>query len=468
MASNPKSDLLNCLSGSNVIVDGDEAWPDAIKRWTGYLGKIPAAVVQVTSEEDVIAAVSYAVQNQRPFVVRGGGHSNGFSTVDSPGIIIDLSRMRKVTVDVERQVVVAQGGATMGDGVKAASSVGMAVATGTCNEVGLIGATLGGGIGRLLGHVGYAADTVLSMRVVVVDQSGVACAVEASPDVNSDLFWGLRGSGHLFGVVVEATFRAYPWTHDTWHSCLVFPPSDAGLVAEAVEKVHYQGGMQGRLVFCAPNKQPIVLLQMWYMGSHEEAASKFQPLLELPSMTDHPLNFVGRRIPYPNLNDSSDRICGYGGRKNLAAFGLKNLSAGACVAALNVYMDFIVQHPEAAQTHVLTEFYSMDVARQLDQDGQETSIPGEFRREVKYWVMPLAWYDDPALDDACAGLNKAIREAFLTQHDGTRARGVGYVNMPFEDDTTTSVFGEGERLERLRNLKLKWDPLGVVQGIVKL
>lgn len=96
---------------------------------------------------------------------------------------------------------------------------------------------------------------MLSMRVVVVDQSGVARAVEASPDVNSDLFWGLRGSGHLFGVVVEATFRAYPWTHDTWHSCLVFPPSDAGLVAEAVEKVHYQGGMQGRLVFCAPNKQ---------------------------------------------------------------------------------------------------------------------------------------------------------------------------------------------------------------------
>jgi hypothetical protein len=57
MASNLKSDLLNCLSGSNVIVDGDEAWPDAIKRWTGYLAKFPAAVVQVTSEEDVIATV---------------------------------------------------------------------------------------------------------------------------------------------------------------------------------------------------------------------------------------------------------------------------------------------------------------------------------------------------------------------------------------------------------------------------
>lgn len=71
-------------------------------------------------------------------MVRGGGHSNGFSTVDSPGIVIDLSGMKNVTVDVEKQVVVAQGGATMGDGVKGAGAVGMAVATGTCNEVGLV------------------------------------------------------------------------------------------------------------------------------------------------------------------------------------------------------------------------------------------------------------------------------------------------------------------------------------------
>jgi hypothetical protein len=57
MATSLKSDLLNCLSGSNVIVDGDEGWPDAIKRWTGYQAKIPAAVVRVINEEDVISAV---------------------------------------------------------------------------------------------------------------------------------------------------------------------------------------------------------------------------------------------------------------------------------------------------------------------------------------------------------------------------------------------------------------------------
>ncbi|GKU09669.1 unnamed protein product [Fusarium langsethiae] len=463
-----KSDLCNCLSGSDVIVDGDERWPDAIKRWTGYQAKVPAAVVRVTNEEDVVSAVSYAVKNKKPFVVRGGGHSNGFSTVDSPGIVIDLSGMKNVTVGVEKQMVVAQGGATMGDGMKAAGAVEMAIATGTCNEVGLVGATLGGGIGRFLGHLGYAADTLLSMRVVVVGHSGEVRLVEASSEVNSDLFWGLRGSGHLFGVVVEATFRALPWSYDTWHSCLVFAPNDARMVAEAVDKVHYRGGMQGRLVFCAPNKQPAVLLQLWYMGPPEEAARKFQPLLDLPSLKDHPLNFVGRRIPYLHLNDSSERICGYAGRKNLAAFGMIKMSGESCEAALKVYMDFIAQHPEAAQTHILTEFYSMGVAQELDPDGQTTSVPVELRREVKYWVMPLAWYEDPALDEACAKLNKDIQEAFLIQSDGTRLKRVGYVNMPFENDAAGSVFGQGEQLERLRKLKSKWDPLGVMQGIVKL
>ncbi|PLB48987.1 FAD binding domain protein [Aspergillus steynii IBT 23096] len=467
MTRNIKAELNARLSASNVIVAGDDAWEDTLERWTKYRFQVPAAVIQPTNEDDVIEAVSYAVQNNRPFVVRGGGHSNGFSTISSPGVVIDLSRMRNVRVDVDNLLVTAQGGATMGDGIQVAGKAGLAIATGTCNEVGLVGATLGGGIGRFLGLWGYAIDTVVSMRVVVVDQSGTARAVEASREINPDLFWGLRGSGHLFGVVVEATFRAQPWHHDTWHSCLVFSPADAGMAAEAMDRIHYSGGMQGRFVFCAPNKQPVVLLQLWYVGSPDEAASKFDSLLSLPSMKEHPMNFVGHLIPYLNLNDSSDRVCGYAGRKNLAAFGMKSMSAEACDAALKVYMDFIHEHPEAAQTHILTEFYSMDVAKELDPYGQETSMSRDARQDVKYWVMPLAWYENASLDEDCARLNRDIREAFLREPDGKRANCVAYVNMPFEDDTARSVFGKREREGKLRELKTKWDPLGVIHGLIK-
>lgn len=179
------------------------------------------------------------------------------------------------------------------------------------------------------------------------------------------------------------------------------------------------------------------------------------------------MHYAGHLIPYLSLNDSSDRICGYAGRKNLAAFGMKSMSADSCTAALKVYMDFIQQCPEAAATHILIEFYSMDVAQQLDPDGQQTSLAREARQEAKYWVMPLAWYESSALDENCARLNHDIREAFLAQPNGAHANSVGYVNMPYEDDTACSVFGEGERLERLRKLKAKWDPLAVSQGLIK-
>ncbi|KAM5451905.1 hypothetical protein McanCB56680_004921 [Microsporum canis] len=449
-----KEELLSRLSGSSVVtVHGDANWENAQKRWTQYRRQLPAAVVKPANEEDVIKTITYAVHSKRPFVVRGGGHSNGFSTIGGPGIVIDLSRMRNASVNVERQTLVAQGGATMGDGVAAAASVGLAITTGTCNEVGLLGAALGGGIGRFLGHWGYAADTIISMRVAVVDGNGTVRIVEASREANPDLFWALRGSGHMFGVVVEATFQAFPWSHETWHSCLVFRPCDAGLVAEAIDQVSYRG---------------VILLQLWYLGKPEEAASRFQPLLDLPSVTDHPLQFIGRLIPYANLNDSSERICNYAGRKNLAAFGMKTMSAASCTAALTVYTDFITKHPEAAKTHILIEFYSMHVVKELDPEGEETSISREMRKDVKYWVMPLAWYEDAALDHACAGLNQAVREAFLSQPDGTRATSVGYVSMPFEDDTADSVFGGKERRQKLHNIKQKWDPLGVIRGIIRL
>lgn len=122
----------------------------------------------------------------------------------------------------------------------------------------------------------------------MVGNSGVARVVEASNEVNSDLLWGLRGSGHLFGVVVEATFRALPWSYDTWHSCLVFVPNNVRMVAEAVDKVHYRGGMQGRLVFCAPNKKVRGLAKLEFNKINQLTSGNSPPSFFNYGMWDHP------------------------------------------------------------------------------------------------------------------------------------------------------------------------------------
>ena len=65
---------------------------------------------------------------------------------------------------------------------------------------------LGGGHGRLQGKYGLLLDQLTNARVILHNGT----VVTASESQNPDLFWGLRGAGHNFGVVVEATLKIYP------------------------------------------------------------------------------------------------------------------------------------------------------------------------------------------------------------------------------------------------------------------
>lgn len=67
---------------------------------------------------------------------------------------------------------------------------------------------LGSGQNALKGRYGYAADNLVSARVVLADGS----AVTASASENADLFWALRGAGHNFGVVTSMEIKVYDAT----------------------------------------------------------------------------------------------------------------------------------------------------------------------------------------------------------------------------------------------------------------
>lgn len=79
------------------------------------------------------------------------------------------------------------------------------LAVGACPCVGAMGAMLGGGLGRLQGLHGLTSDAVRSARVALWNGT----VVDASAHINQDLFWGLRGAGQNFGIVIEAVFETY-------------------------------------------------------------------------------------------------------------------------------------------------------------------------------------------------------------------------------------------------------------------
>jgi FAD/FMN-containing dehydrogenase len=63
-----------------------------------------------------------------------------------------------------------------------------------------------GGHGPLTATYGLAVDQVLQYKIVTPDGN----LVVANSKVNPDLFWALRGGGGVWGVVLEATVKAYP------------------------------------------------------------------------------------------------------------------------------------------------------------------------------------------------------------------------------------------------------------------
>lgn len=69
----------------------------------------------------------------------------------------------------------------------------------------MLGATLGGGIGRLQGLHGMILDALLSVQIV----TAAGDLITASKTKNSDLFWAIRGAGFNFGIIVSATYKVY-------------------------------------------------------------------------------------------------------------------------------------------------------------------------------------------------------------------------------------------------------------------
>jgi FAD/FMN-containing dehydrogenase len=287
--------------GGRLIVPGDPEYDEARRGWNLAIDRHPVVIARCADSGDVVSALEMGRTTGMPIAVRGGGHSYaGHSSCDG-GLVIDLRDLTELSIDPRRQTVTAGPGVTWGAVSEAAGEHGLAPAGGHVSVVGIAGSTLGGGNGWLSRMYGLACDNLIEAEVV----TAAGDIVTASAEQNPDLWWGLRGGGGNFGIVIRFTLRLHP-VQPMLGGMLVYPGERAAAVFAAVGELGAAAGDETSLLpalatapplpFIPPDLvgKPVVLVAGCHVGPAGEGERALAPLRELDPAVDllAPMPFV--------------------------------------------------------------------------------------------------------------------------------------------------------------------------------
>ena len=201
--SQPFSQLVAAVRGPVLTAD-DPALPAEAATWNLTVAVRPHVVVGATSADDVAAAVRYARATGRAVTVQATGHGTFDPATDA--VVVTTSRMRALTVDPGLRRARIGAGLQWKDVLPETARYGLAPLSGSSSDVGVVGYTLGGGLGSLGRKYGFMADHVRSLEIVTAD--GVVRRID--PHTEPELFWAVRGGKASFGIVTEIEIDLFP------------------------------------------------------------------------------------------------------------------------------------------------------------------------------------------------------------------------------------------------------------------
>jgi FAD/FMN-containing dehydrogenase len=274
-----------------LILPEEEGYNERRKVWNTAIDKHPVAILVCKTPLDVVAAVRFAKERDIPVSIRGGGHHVAGTAVCNKGLMIDLSDMRKVSVDTVRRIAVVEAGATLGDVDAETQKYGLATPTGTVSETGVAGLALCGGLGYLRGMYGITSDNIIAASIVTADGE----AIQVSEQENIDLYWAIRGGGGNFGVVTAFEFQLYPIGPEVLAVDVMYDYKDAKQILQKAQAFLKQAPDEvsfNMMAFQLPalpsvseelhNKRVIVISGL-YAGDKADGQEAIQPLRELAS-----------------------------------------------------------------------------------------------------------------------------------------------------------------------------------------
>jgi UDP-N-acetylenolpyruvoylglucosamine reductase len=272
----------------DVYVPGDAGYDEARQAWNLYVDQRPSVIVMAESAIDVVKAVDFARTEGLRIAPQGTGHG-ATSVGDLRGsMLLKTSRMRRVEIYPSSRTARVEAGAEWQDVTVPAAEHGLAALAGSAADVGVVGYTLGGGMGWLTRRYGLASDSVTAVELVTPDGRLVRSDANNEPD----LLWAVRGGGGQVGIVTAIEFALYP-VREVYAGTLFFPieRSEEVLMAwrEWTETVPDEVTSLGRILKFPPSPdlpdflrgKNFVVIEAAYLGDEFEGAELIRPLREL-------------------------------------------------------------------------------------------------------------------------------------------------------------------------------------------
>lgn len=404
----------------------------------------PDVVVRAISSADVVAAVRFGAEHGLPVRVQATGH--GIGVAMTGGVLVNTAAMQTVAVDPRQRTARVAAGARWHDVITAAASHGLATLCGSSPTVGVVGYTLGGGMGPMARTHGFASDQVRHLHLA--DATGRI--VEVRPDSEPELFWALRGGKPDIGIVTDIEFG------------LIDAPT------------YYGGG-----IFYPGHQAPTVLhrFAQWAPALPETVTTSIA-LLRLPDTPEFPEPLRGAlslHLRYLHTGDPSDGADLLAPMRAAAVPLLDLVDVNPAAAIASVHQDPTDPMPARDQATLLHDLPPDAVDALLTTAGPDVDVPliiveirlmgGALRRPGEHasavggrdaaWSVGVIGPYPPPLRDAVDAASAAVLDAL--QPWSTSSSLINFQGYATNPDHIRAAWAPHTR-QRLDTIKQTWDP----------
>jgi len=430
--------LRRSFSG-HLVVPGDPDYDTArVPSMNPEVDRFPAIVAQCANEDDVLRCIDFSHQQKLEIAVRSGNQSFlGWGTCNN-GIVVDLSRMKSVKVDAVQGTVHAGTGNTAQEILAATAPYSLAPILGQCGGVGA-GLALGGGLGWLSGQFGATCDNLMSARLITADGR----TLTADSTTNPDLFWAIRGAGGNFGIATSFQYQLHP-VKEFLAGSFVYPATRARALLQFFREYmssapddlqpdcwltnHPNGRFMIRLVHTGNLDDGERLVDMFRsFTAPEQERMKRMPFSEVYRWSDADVEFA----PYPF--------------QSLKGTYIEQLSD----EAINLILERFVQPPPSC---AVTFDFGHYMHGQVCRVASDARAFGLRKPDAIHLVAIVQWKNRADMLPCLAWQNKTLE--LLQKY----SNGHIYANYMSVTGATAASRTYGNNLDRLRQLKKKYDP----------